>query len=410
MSDCMIDVLIVGAGPAGAVAGAILARGGARVRLVDRATFPRDKLCGDTVNPGTLARLEALGLADDIEARGLRVDGMLVTGERDVAIAGRYPAQRAGRAIIRRELDWLLLQRAIAAGCEFEPGVAVRRPLVDNARPQPVVRGVTAGTATASRELRARVTIAADGRRSTIAFGLGLARHPAHPRRWAIGGYFENFAPVTTIKGETADHAEQDGLAVARDLRRTSVFGEMHVRRGRYIGVVPVPGGLTNVCLVRPAGPADAELADPAAMLVRALASDRALRDRAAGARLAGPPVVLGPLAVDVRDAAIDGLLLAGDAAGFIDPMTGDGLRFATRGGELAAAAALQVLEHGWTGVHARLGAARRADFGGKWRFNRVLRTLVSSPSGVDVAAAAARVAPAILRAVIARAGDCHAE
>src|SRR3954471_14093793 len=84
----MLDVLIVGAGPAGAVAGAILARSGARVRLVDRATFPRDKLCGDTVNPGTLRRLEVLGLADDIAARGLRVDGMLVTGEGDVAIAG----------------------------------------------------------------------------------------------------------------------------------------------------------------------------------------------------------------------------------------------------------------------------------------------------------------------------------
>src|SRR3979409_1721959 len=82
----MLDVLIVGAGPAGSVAGAILARAGARVGLVDRATFPRDKLCGDTVNPGTLARLRALGLADDIEARGLRVDGMLVTGEGDVAI------------------------------------------------------------------------------------------------------------------------------------------------------------------------------------------------------------------------------------------------------------------------------------------------------------------------------------
>ena len=395
----MIDVLIVGAGPAGAVAGAILARRGARVRLVDRATFPRDKLCGDTVNPGTLARLEVLGLADDIEARGLRVDGMLVTGEGDVAIAGRYPDRRGGRAIIRRDLDWLLLQRAIAAGCEFEPGIAVRGAIVDNGRPQPLVRGAVAGTAAASRELRAKITIAADGRRSTIAFGLGLARHPSRPRRWAIGGYFENFMPVGV--GPWGQTLGSDSA---------STFGEMHVRRGRYIGVAPVPGGLTNVCLVRPAGPADAELADPAALLVRELARDSALRDRAAGARLLGPPVVLGPLAVDVRDAAIDGLLLAGDAAGFIDPMTGDGLRLATRGGELAAAAALQVLEHGWTGVHARLRAARRLEFGGKWRFNRVLRTLVSSPRGVDLAAAAARVAPAILRAVIARAGDCHVD
>jgi flavin-dependent dehydrogenase len=191
-------------------------------------------------------------------------------------------------------------------------------------------------------------------------------------------------------------------------IESASGVGEMHVRRGRYIGVAQVPGGLTNVCLVRPSRPADAALADPAALLVRELSRDPLLRDRAAGARLVAPPVVLGPLAVDVAPAAIDGLLLAGDAAGFIDPMTGDGLRFAIRGGELAAAAALDALAHGWRGVHARLAAARARDFAGKWRFNRALRVLVASPPAIDAAALAARVAPGVLRAVIARAGDCR--
>src|SRR3954468_22758997 len=115
----MLDVLIVGAGPAGAVAGAILARAGARVRIVDRAVFPRDKLCGDTVNPGTLARLQALGLSDGIDARSLPVHGMRVTGEHGVAIDGRYPDGLTGRAITRRELDAILLGHAIAAGCQF---------------------------------------------------------------------------------------------------------------------------------------------------------------------------------------------------------------------------------------------------------------------------------------------------
>src|SRR5262245_19636762 len=131
----------------------------------------------------------------------------------------------------------------------------------------------------------------------------------------------------------------------------------MHVRKNCYIGVAAVPGGLTNVCLVKPSGPADADLRDPAALLIRELARDSMLRDRAAGARLVAPVVVLGPLAIDVDDPALDGLLLAGDASGFIDPMTGDGLRFAVRGGELAAAAALRALERGWTGVHRRLTA-----------------------------------------------------
>ena len=383
----MFDVLIVGAGPAAAVAALVLARAGARVRLVDRATFPRDKLCGDTVNPGTLARLKSLGVAEEVEARGLRVDGMLVTGARGVAIEGRYPEGSSGRAIIRRDLDWLLLQRAIAAGCQFEEGAASRGAIVDHSGRLPRVRGALVSHGGAARDLRAGVTIAADGRRSTIAFGLGLARHPDHPRRWAIGAYYENALPPAQCS--------------------TGTFGEMHVRRGRYIGVAPVPGGLTNVCVVKPSGRGDADLADPARMLARELERDPVLRDRFAGARLARAPVVLGPLAVDVRSAAIDGLLLAGDAAGFIDPMTGDGLRFATRGGELVASAALQALEHGWSGVHARLAGDRRREFGGKWRFNRALRALVASPRAIDAATVAARVAPGLLRAVIARAGDC---
>ncbi len=412
----MLDVLIVGAGPAGSVAGSILARAGARVRIVDRATFPRDKLCGDTVNPGTLARLRALGLASGIDDRSLRVGGMCVTGERGVSIEGRYPGGVSGRAMTRRDLDWLLLQQAMAAGCQFEPGVAVRRPMVSEEGAARSVGGAVVGADRHEAPMAARVTIAADGRHSTIAFGLGLARHPPRPRRWAIGAYFENFTtlPPVVSSGSGGDRMESRSRSggdpidtpPARD-QVGSWFGEMHVRRGYYIGVAPVPGGLTNVCLVKPSFAGDAGLGDPAALLTAVLSRDPRLRDRAAGARLIGSPVVLGPLAVDVRNAAIDGLLLAGDAAGFIDPMTGDGLRFATQGAELAAAAALRALERGWTGVHDRLAQERRRAFSGKWTFNRGLRALVSFPLAVDAAAIGAVIAPPLLRAVIAYAGDC---
>ena len=393
----MLDVLIVGAGPAGAVAAVVLARAGVRVRIVDRATFPRGKLCGDTVNPGALARLQALGLAADLEVRGLPVAGMLVTGERGVAIEGRYPDGVVGRAIVRRDLDWLLLRGAIDAGCQFEAGVNVRGAVVTDTKAGRAVSGVTIGANGGGETLAARVTIAADGRHSTIAFGLGLARHPPRPRRWAIGAYYENFINgVRRVSDPPPDPRLTPG-----------VLGEMHIRRGRYIGVAPLPGGLTNVCLVRPSRPGDADLRDPAALLFRELMRDPLLRDRAATARLVGPPVVLGPLAVDATGAGLDGLLLAGDAAGFIDPMTGDGLRFAVRGGELAATAAMRALEHGWTGVHQQHAAARRAEFSPKWRFNRALRALVASPRAVDVAAFGARVAPVALRRVIEHAGDC---
>jgi flavin-dependent dehydrogenase len=335
------------------------------------------------VNPGALAALRRLGVADGVELRGIRIDGMLLTSG-GVAIEGRYPRGLHGRALVRRDLDWMLLEQAIAAGAQFESSVAVRRALVGESAQRTVTGVVIPGRGGADVELRAPVTIAADGRRSTIAFGLRIAAHPVQPRRWAAGAYFDRVTGLSSL-------------------------GEMHVRSGGYIGVAPMPGGLANVCVVRPSMAADPELRDPAALIRGALRADPRLAGRFADAQLVAPPVVLGPLAVDVHDVAIEGLLLAGDAGGFVDPITGDGLRFAVCGGELAAAAALDALAHGWTGVHERLRLARRRAFGAKYRFNRALRVLVASPRLVDAAALGARVAPSVLRRVIARAGDCDA-
>jgi flavin-dependent dehydrogenase len=194
LAEC--DVLIVGAGPAGAIAGIVAARAGARVRLIDRATFPRDKLCGDTLNPGTLSVLRRLGISAAIERVGLRIDGMVLTGERGVAVEGRYPSGVSGCAIVRRDLDWLLVQQAIAAGCQLDTGVAAQRVRVDERGTRREVSGVEVVAGGGTRTIAARVVIAADGRRSAIAFGLGAARHPVRPRRWAIGAYFENFVPI----------------------------------------------------------------------------------------------------------------------------------------------------------------------------------------------------------------------
>ena len=377
----MDDVVICGAGPAGCVAAVVLARAGVRVRLLDRAAFPRNKLCGDTVNPGTLAVLDRLGLAGPVHASGLRVDGMRLTGPHGAAVEGRYPGGLCGRALLRRDLDWMLLKAAAAAGAAVDERIAVRGPMVDFTHGDREVRGVRAGSDGTAREIRARVTIAADGRHSTIAFALGAARHPAMPRRWAIGAYFQDVAGLSSL-------------------------GEMHVRGGGYLGIAPVPGGLANVCLVTPHGPADPPLRDPASALDQAIAADARLRDRFARARRVQPPIMVGPLAVDRCGPLPDGCLVAGDAAGFIDPITGDGLRFAVRGGELAAAAALDALAHGWAGVQARHEAARTREFGGKWRFNRCLRAVVSSAPAVRAAASMAPFAPFAIRAIIRTAGD----
>src|SRR3954470_6220322 len=327
----MYDVIVCGAGPAGSIGATVRARGGARVLLLDRARFPRDKLCGDTVNPGALAVLRRLGLAAAFEPSALRIDGMIVTGERGVRVRCAYADGVHGLAIVRRELDAALVRGAVDAGARFEEGVLVRAPLVDGRDGEPRVRGVIIA-ARDGRDLRvpAPLVIAADGRRSRIALPLGLARHPRRPRRWAIGAYFDGVAGVTS-------------------------FGEMHVRRGRYVGIAPVPSGLTNLCVV-----VGRQQFEPHTVIAHAVAVDPQLRDRFAGARMVGRPSIVGPLAVDAATAGAHGLLLAGDAAGFIDPMTGDGLRFAVRGGELAAEAALGAFAGHSVPPHLRLARARR--------------------------------------------------
>lgn len=376
----MFDAIVCGAGPAGSVAATVLARGGARVLMLDRATFPRDKLCGDTINPGTAAVLRRLGLFQPIEALATPVDGMLVTGEHGVAVRCGYQRGACGYALLRRDLDRVLADAAVAAGVRLEEGTLVRGPLVDDGRcDSPRVRGVVlAGRDGRDLRVPAAIVIGADGRRSRLAIPLGLARHPRQPRRWAVGGYFSDVADVSS-------------------------FGEMHVRRGRYVGIARVPSGLVNVCAVLPGG---AGLDEPAALLMRQIGRDARLRDRFRAARLAGPPVVLGPLAVDAPDAGMPGLLLAGDAAGFIDPMTGDGLRFAVRGGELAGDVALAALAGKLRSPHAHLRRLRRRDFGAKWRFNRSLRRLVDGSLTVELAGVAALAAPWILRRAIRFAGD----
>ena len=178
----------------------------------------------------------------------------------------------------------------------------------------------------------------------------------------------------------------------------------MHLRRDRYIGIAPLPGGVTNACVVT----ADrAALRDPARLLRDTLRSDPRLAARFAGARLISQPVCLGPLAVEATASGAPGLLLAGDAAGFIDPMTGDGLRFALRGGELAAHAALAALEHGRADAHVELAHMRRREFATKWRFNRALRALAGSPLAMRAASVRRHVGARVARAHDQLCGRC---
>ena len=372
-------MIVSGAGPAGAICATLLARRGLRVELFDRTRFPRAKLCGDTLNPGALRVLAGVRPVDDILVQALPLDGMLLTGP-DVAVRATYGGDLHGYALVRRDLDALLLADALNAGVQFHERTTVLSPLVDAAG---AVAGVTVRCADGRSVVhRARFVVAADGRASRLAKALGLSHHP-RPRRWAIGGYF-------------------------RDADIDRRYGQMHVRQGHYIGVAPVRDGLVNVCLVVPHTRGDGGWRNASLKLRDVVRRDPMLNPRFADAELIDKAHVLGPMAVDVRTTGVPGLVLAGDAAGFIDPITGDGLRLALESAVLAA----NVVGEVFAGQIPRECAAdvlarrRRAAFSRKWRFNRLIRRIVDAPAAVSGAALAARVMPSAFEAVIRYAGD----
>ena len=375
----MLDVLVVGAGPAGSLAAWRLARAGARVVIVDRERFPRPKLCGDTLNPGAVALLESLGLCGGPLESAPRLAGMLISGPGS-CITARYGAGLTGLAVTRTVFDDWLLGQAIAAGAKFEAGVNVRGANVDSSGGSPTVRGVTLVTRErATVRMPALLTIAADGRASAVARSVRLSRHPPAPRRWALGAY---------VSGVT-------------DL---SDLGEMHIRGGRYIGIAPIGAGLANVCVVADRTAVAGRAAD---VFWARLRAEPQVGHRFARAGLESAVTATGPLAVNCDAPGMNGLLLAGDAAGFVDPMTGDGLHLAMRGAILSADEALIALEKGTAdGSVARLAAARRRALNRKLRFNRVLRQLVDMPATLDVASLGARLAPGLVRWAVRYAGD----
>ncbi len=287
------DAIIVGAGPAGSVCAAILARGGRRVLLLEKTPFPRHKVCGDCLNPAVWPIIDRLGLRDRLRAIAhaavRQVDFVGIDGQ---SLAFPVAASDNEEIVVKREhLDALLVAHAVESGVEFRDGTAVL-----SVQPGWAV-DTTAGSFTAP------VLLAADGRNSTIARALNrLGR------------------------------SRRERVAIQCHAPRPADFGNtvsMFFHPGGYGGVARVNAHEINLCLV-----ADAQR----------LAELRQFAETRFGL---GPETTWHSIAPLSRDdaatTAANGCFLLGDAARVVEPFTGEGIFYALRSGELAANALLNL-------------------------------------------------------------------
>ncbi|HLN30193.1 MAG TPA: FAD-dependent monooxygenase [Gemmataceae bacterium] len=327
------DAVVVGAGPAGAVAARELARRGTTVLLVDRASFPRNKVCGACLNVRALAALAAVGLGDLVERLGaVRLVGLHLAAEKTSARI-RLPG---GAALTRAALDAALVEAAIQAGAEFLPRADARL-----------------GDCTAQERL---ITLSRDGKSTTVAGRIILAADGL------AGGFLRRQAGGHAIV--TSD--SYIGTAILVDEAPSfyapgNIF--MACRTGGYVGLVRVEAGRLNVAAAF--GPDTLRRAGEAGLLVEDILEE---------AGFPHVPGLVGPvwhgtplLTRRLTKPALERVLVIGDAAGYVEPFTGEGIAWALESALGAVPVAVRgcmawspALAREWTRRYRRLIGSRQ--------------------------------------------------
>jgi geranylgeranyl reductase family protein len=319
------DVIVVGAGPAGAVSATALAQKGYDVLVLDRQTFPRDKICGDAVPAGAIDLLYSLGMEEKIRAANFYpIDKIRLVSPKGYTMdAPLEEAHHKARSAIvpRLKFDALLQQHAVDSGAEFQVA-QVKEPIIEDGQ----VRGVRARFNGSIQEVRAPVVIGADGVTSVVARALRPDAHEDGHRAVALRAYVEN---IEELPNEVEFYLYDEILP-------------------GYAWIFPMAEGQANVGL----GMRLDIFRDEGHNLKQLL--DRFLEMPEIRKRLR-PGVQVHDVATwqlnfgSQRNVqrAYDGAMLVGDAAGLINPLTGGGIYNAVMSAWLAAATAHQAFLKG---------------------------------------------------------------
>ena len=406
------DVIVVGAGPAGTSTAHWCASAGLDVLVLDKASFPRDKVCGDGLTPRAVGELARMGLGTQPEDGWIRNEGLrVVAGARSWELPwpdlDSYPGYGMARA--RTSLDHRLAQHAQASGAKLLERTKVAGPLLDErdgrvvgVRAQPLdARGRADG---AEAVYRAPVVVAADGVSSRFATALGITRRDDRPLGTAVRTYFRTEGTSRHEDAWMESHLELwDGAPGASNLLPG------------YGWIFALGDGTANVGLGAVSSTPARQSAtghDYRSMLqawMRNTPEDWGFT----------PDNQVGP----VRGAALpmgfnrsplyrDGAVLVGDAAGMVSPFNGEGIAYALQAGRVAADAIAQARTRTTDDARERTLASyadrMRADLGGYYTLGRWFVRLIEHPQIMRLCVRYGLPRPVVMRFVLKLLSDCY--
>jgi flavin-dependent dehydrogenase len=356
------DVIVVGAGPAGAIAARQLARLGLQVLLVDRATFPRRKVCGCCLNGNALSGLARAGLAELPQALGaVRLTGIRLGAHQSQAF---LPLE--GLSLSRDALDPALIEAAQQVGAQFLPGTQAKLGVAT-----PTHRIVHLN----GDDVRARVVIAADGLNGRLASAVEEFESPASATaRIGAGATLTDF-PVSYASG--------------------TIF--MATGQGGYIGLVVLEDGTLDVAAAF--DPPAVKAAGSLGLLAEAIlheAGFEAIPGLATAAWKGTPALTRTPTRI-----AGERWFAVGDASGYVEPFTGEGMAWAINGA-LALIPLVADACRAWNpALTIQWHSLHRAKIGRRQRTCRLLARALRSPWAMMFLVRALRWCPGLARPAV---------
>jgi geranylgeranyl reductase family protein len=402
LRDDDADVIVVGAGPSGSTAAYYLAQAGLNVLLLEKSRFPREKVCGDGLTPRAVKSLVAMGIDVSQEAGWLRNKGLRVIGgglrlELPWPELSSYPGYGLVRP--RTSLDEMLARRAQSAGAKLLEGTTVTGPLLDDdgqvagvvvqAEPEGGKRVESTAhdgerTDAAPGSFRARVVVAADGNSSRLSVALGLRKRDDRPLGVAVRTYYKSPRHDDDYLESWLDLWDGDRLLPGYGW----IFGMGDGTSNVGLGLLNTSTAFGNT--------------DYRSLLKRWLRSmpeewgyvEENRTEPVRGAAL--------PMGFNRTPHYYRGLLLAGDAAGMVNPFNGEGIAYAMESGEILARVVAQALARPTRAETERVlrgyPEALQDAYGGYYTLGRLFVELIGRPKLMRYATNAGMKRPALMR------------